>query len=96
MFGLHTFLPSTVRQQKFWNYGHDSPQHAFFKTDVNTILSYTNIFIEKKTKKKQNKKKQTNKKQKKKQKKKKKKKKKTYARTLEICLVKSIIFLDRC
>ena len=33
MFGLHTFLPSIVRQQKFGNYGHEemrgsSPQHA--------------------------------------------------------------------
>ena len=33
MFGLHTFLPSIVRRQRFRKYGHeemrdDSPQHA--------------------------------------------------------------------
>ena len=52
MFGLHTFLPSIVRQQRFGNCGHeemrgDSPQHARLRLSKYNTVFYTNIFIEK-------------------------------------------------
>ena len=48
MFGLHTFLPSIVRRQRFLNYGHeemrgDSPQYICL--NVSTIQCSIRIFL---------------------------------------------------
>ena len=53
MFGLHTFLQSIVRQQRFWSYGieeirDDSPQHACLRPYVSTIQGSVQMFLLKK------------------------------------------------
>ena len=55
MFGLHTFIQSMVRPQRFWNYGHeemrgDSPQHASLR--LTYFISNTFYWKKTKTKKK--------------------------------------------